>query len=51
MVDSDRDSRIPTKWFNTTLKLLGTIESSVQLIEIVVDIKKQFGLIVLLMAL
>jgi DNA-binding CsgD family transcriptional regulator len=43
MVDSDRDSRIPTKWFNNTLKSLGTIESSAQLIEIVIDIKKQFG--------
>lgn len=38
-----KNSRIPTKWFNNTLKLLDAIESSQQLIDIVMDIKQQFG--------
>jgi DNA-binding CsgD family transcriptional regulator len=43
MFDSVKESRIPTKWFNSVLKSLDTIESTAQLIEIVMDIKKQFG--------
>lgn len=38
-----KNSRIPTKWFNNVLKSLDSIESSAQLIEIVIDIKRQFG--------
>jgi len=41
MPDSIKDSRIPTKWFNSTLKLLGEIESPAQLIDVVTDIKLQ----------
>lgn len=43
MIDAIKDSRIPTKWFNGVLKSLGEIENSGQLIEIVMEIKKQFG--------
>jgi DNA-binding CsgD family transcriptional regulator len=44
MIDSVRDSRIPTKWFNNVLKSFEEIESSAELIELVMDIKKQLGL-------
>jgi len=43
MIDSVRDSRIPTKWFNSAMKSLGEIESSAQLIAVVMDIKQQLG--------
>jgi DNA-binding CsgD family transcriptional regulator len=43
VIEEIKDSRIPTKWFNCTLKALGEIESSAQLIEIVMDIKRQLG--------
>lgn len=43
MINVVKNTRIPTKWFNSTLKSLSSIESSVQLIEIVMDIKSQLG--------
>jgi DNA-binding CsgD family transcriptional regulator len=43
MVNSVKNTRIPTKWFNSILKSLNSIENSAQLIEIVIDIKVQFG--------
>lgn len=43
MIDSVKNCRIPTKWFNSVLESLGAVESSSQLFDIVIDIKKQFG--------
>jgi DNA-binding CsgD family transcriptional regulator len=43
MVDSVKNTRIPTKWFNSVLSSLSCIENSAQLIAIVMDIKIQFG--------
>jgi DNA-binding CsgD family transcriptional regulator len=43
MIDSVKNDRVPTKWFNSVLKSLSSIENSAQLIEIVLDIKEQLG--------
>lgn len=43
MIDSAKDNRIPTKWFNSVLSSLGAIENSGQLVEIIMDIKRQLG--------
>lgn len=42
-VDLIKNSRIPTKWFNSVLVSLGAVENPRQLFDIVIDIKKQFG--------
>jgi DNA-binding CsgD family transcriptional regulator len=43
MIDAIKESRIPTKWFNSVLVSLNAIESSSQLIDIIMDIKMQLG--------
>jgi LuxR family transcriptional activator of bioluminescence operon len=42
-VDSIKNNRIPTKWFNTALASLAAVENQQQLFDIAIDIKKQFG--------
>jgi LuxR family transcriptional regulator, quorum-sensing system regulator SolR len=42
MTGFGKNSRIPTKWFNSVLVSLDTVKSSVQLFDIVTDIKNKF---------
>ena len=43
-VDSGKNCRIPTKWFNSVLDSMAAVENPQQLFDIVIAIKQQFGI-------